>query len=212
MKFSKLDLLTLLISLFLFSSCKDSSSIGLMVDTASAVSGTLLDTSTVISRTVKDEPTQTYYGANSSINPTRYPLGMMKDAIFGSTTSSLAMSVNLPAGSYNFGTTEVSIDSAVLVLAYSTDSASYRQREFYGDSLTTTFNISVSQLSDNLSTQGTWLSTKTYASGDVLGTFSGLAKPNTKGKVTTIVTGGADTSIVTVPQLRIKLNAAMIKS
>jgi len=212
MKFSKLDLLTLLISLFLFSSCKDSSSIGLAVDSASAVSGTLIDTTTVISRTLKDEATQTYYGAGSLSNPVRYPLGMMKDATFGTTTASLAMSVNLPSSTaYSFGTTAVSIDSAVLVLAYSTDSTVYRQREFYGDS-TAIYNITVNQLSDNLSTQGSWLSTKTYASGDLLGTYSGSIKPNTKGKVTSIVTGGADSLIATAPQIRIKLNSELIRS
>lgn len=212
MKFSKLDLLTLLISLFLFSSCKDSSSIGLDVDGTTAISGTLLDTVTVTSRTVKDDPTQTYYGAGSTANPTRYPLGMMTDAIFGKTTASLAMSVNLPSSTAtSFSTTPVTIDSAVLVLAFSTDSVYARRREFYGDS-TANYNITVSQLAENLSTQGSWLSTKTYAAGDVLGTYSGILKPNTKGKVTTIVTGGADTLIKTVPQIRIKLSADLIKT
>jgi hypothetical protein len=211
MKFSKLDLLTLLISLFLFSSCKDSSSIGLAVDPSSAVSGTLVDTATVLSRTLKDEATQTFYGAGSGSNPVRYPLGMMTDAVFGKTTASLAMSVNLPSGSYSFGKTDATIDSAVLVLSYSTDSTVYRRREFYGDS-TAVYNITVSQLSENLSTQGSWLSTKTYASGDILGTYSGTIKPNTKGKVTSIITGKPDTLVATVPQLRIKLNPALIKS
>ncbi|MET1054325.1 MAG: DUF4270 family protein [Pedobacter sp.] len=214
MKFSKLDLLTLLISLFLFSSCKDSSSIGLDVDSSTAVSGTLLDTVTVTSRTVRDEATQTFYGAGSTSNPTRYPLGMMVDPIFGSTTASLAMSVNLPSSTAtSFSTTPVTIDSAVLTLAYTyaTDSLLRRAREFYGDS-TANYNITVSQLAENLSTQGSWLSTKNYASGDVLGTYTGPVKPYTKVKVTTIVTGGADTSITKKPHLRIKLSADLIKS
>jgi|GEM_PF-158905 len=212
MKFSKLDLLTLLISLFLFSSCKDSSSIGLDVDASNAVTGTLLDTVTVTSRTVKDEATETFYGAGSTGNPTRYPLGMMKDAIFGSTTASLAMSVNLPSSTAtSFSTTPVTIDSAVLVLAYATDSVITKRREFYGDS-TANFNITVSQLSANLSTQGSWLSSKNYASGDVLGTYTGPVRPNTKVKVTTIVTGGADTSITKQAHLRIKLSPALIKA
>lgn len=212
MKFTKLDLLTLLISLFLFSSCKDSSSIGLDVDPANAVSGTLLDTVTVTSRTVKDEATETFYGANSAGNPTRYPLGLMRDAIFGSTTASLAMSVNLPGSTAtSFSTTPVTIDSAVLVLSYSTDSLNARAREFYGDS-TANYNITVSQLTENLSTQSSWLSTKNYASGDVLGTRSGPARPNTKVKVTTIVTGGADTAVVQLPQIRIRLNSEMIRN
>jgi hypothetical protein len=212
MKFSKLDLLTLLISLFLFSSCKDSSSIGLDVDPANAVSGTLLDTVTVSSRTVRDEATQTFYGAGSGSNPTRYPLGMMKDPIFGSTTASLAMSVNLPGSTAtSFSTTPVTIDSAVLVLAYATDSVVAKRREFYGDS-TANYNITVRQLSENLSTLNSWLSTKSYASGDVLGSYTGPVRPNTKVKVISIVTGAADTSIVKTAHLRIKLNPALIRS
>jgi hypothetical protein len=212
MKFSKLDLLTLLISLFLFSSCKDSSSIGLDVDSEAAVTGTLLDTVTVTSRTVKDEATQTFYGANLASNPTRYPLGMMKDAIFGGTTASLAMSVSLPSSTAtSFSTTPVTIDSAVLVLAYSTDSLLSRAREFYGDS-TANYNITVSQLAENLSTQSSWLSTKTYASGDVLGTHTGPARPNTKVRVMSIITGAADTAVSKAPHIRIKLNAEQIKN
>jgi hypothetical protein len=213
MKFSKLDLLTLLISLFLFSSCKDSSSIGLDVDPANAISGTLLDTVTVTSRTVKDEASETFYGAgNITSNLLRYPLGMMQDPVFGGTTASLAMSVNLPGSTAtSFSTTPVTIDSAVLVLAYSTDSLNSRVREFYGDS-TANFNITVSQLTENLSTQDSWLSTKNYASADVLGTYTGRPRPNTKVRVTTVVTGAPDTSINKVPHIRIKLNTAMIRT
>lgn len=211
MKFSKLDLLTLLISLFLFSSCKDSSTIGLDVDPASAVAGTLLDTITVTSRTVSDVAAPTY---TSSTGIARYPLGSMTDAVFGTTTASLAMAVNLPSGTYQFGT-NVSIDSVVLVLPYSiplsTSTAYNRSREFYGDS-TAVYNISVSQLSDNLTTQTSWLSNKVYASGDVLGTFSGAIKPTTPVKIIDVVSGAADTALTTVPELRIKLSADLIKN
>ena len=51
MKFIKLDLLTLLISLFLFASCESTSTIGLEVDPSAAVQGNLIDTLTINSRT-----------------------------------------------------------------------------------------------------------------------------------------------------------------
>lgn len=201
MKFSKLDLLTLLISLFLFSSCKDSSEIGLDIDPANAINGTLLDTVSVTSRTILDEPANTY-------NIARYPLGQMRDPIFGTTTASLAMAVNT-SGTTSFGTNTV-IDSVVLVLPYSTSTA-YRAKEFYGDS-TATYNITVSQLTAPVATQTSWLSNKVYAAGTQLGTFSGKIKPNTPVSVISIIIGAADTAVVKAPHMRIKLNSALIKS
>ncbi|HEY0174858.1 MAG TPA: DUF4270 domain-containing protein [Pedobacter sp.] len=205
--------MTLLISLFLFSSCKDSSTIGLDVDPANAVQGTLIDTVTVTSRTIADAPASTYSVGNGM---SRYPLGSMKDDVFGTTVASLAMSVNLPSGTYAFGK-NVAIDSVVLVLPYylspagaSTLYTQYRGIEFYGDS-TATYNINISQLTDNLSTQSSWLSNKTYAAGDLLGTFSAPIKPTTPVPVVDIVTGAKDTVKTNVPELRIKLNANLIK-
>lgn len=210
MKFSKLDLLTLLISLFLFSSCKDSSTIGLDIDPANAVQGTLIDTVTVTSRTVADVPASTY-STGSGIG--RYPLGEMRDDVFGATTASLAMSVNLPNGSIIFGTNPV-IDSVVLVLPFYQSPAGvtqYRGVEFYGDS-TAIYSVNVSQLTDNLSTQSTWLSNKIYTSSTQLGTFAAKISPNTPVKVVDIVTGAKDTVKTNLPQMRIKLDPAFIKS
>ncbi len=96
MKFVKLDLLTLLISLFLFASCENTSTIGLEIDPNSSIEGTLVDTLTVSSRTLKDED-----AATSAL--TRYPLGYIKDPIFGTTESSVAFSLSLPNASFTFG-------------------------------------------------------------------------------------------------------------
>lgn len=219
MKFSKLDLLTLLISLFLLSSCKDASTIGLNLG-GNKITGTLLDTVTVLSNTVVDEPTSTYPAAGTGI--TRYPLGYMKDPVFGITTASLAMAVNLPsATAFTVGTNPV-IDSVVLVLPYDTAAAGvsssfltstpYRRKEFYGDS-TAIYNITVSQLTTSIKSYGgTYPSNQTYPSGDVLGTFSAAIKPNTHVKVLSIITGAKDTMVNNPPQLRIKLNSALIQS
>jgi hypothetical protein len=216
MKFSKLDLLTLLISLFLFSSCKDSSSIGLDIDPANAIKGTLLDTVTVTSRTVTDIPTSTY---STGAGMPRYPLGVMLDDVFGTTTASLAMSVNLPAGTsgasepYYFGKSPV-IDSVILVLPYHRTSVvgvTSPHNEFYGDS-TAVYTLNVNQLNVNLSTQTGFLSNKTYSASDLLGTFTGSVKPNTRVSVIDVLTGAKDTVVSANPQIRIKLNANLIKS
>ncbi|WP_158796515.1 DUF4270 domain-containing protein [Pedobacter sp. L105] len=208
MKFSKLDLLTLLISLFLLSSCKDASTIGLNLDGTSKITGTLLDTVTVTSNTVTEIPASTY---SSAVAIARYPLGYLNDPVFGITTSSLALAVNLPASAaYSFGKLPV-IDSVVLVMPFSTDSAMVKNREFYGDS-TSVFNITVSQLTTSLKTYSTFLDNQVYPSGDVLGTFTGAVKPNTKFKVISVITGAPDTAVVVEPQLRIKLNPALIQS
>ena len=210
MKFSKLDLLTLLISLFLFSSCKDSSTIGLNLDDSNKITGTLNDTVTVTLNTVLDEPTSTSGLA-------RYPLGYMKDATFGTTEASIAMAVNLPSGAFTLGAAPTSIDSAILVLPFDTSAASsvagaqYRAKPFYGDS-TAVYTITVSQLNTSIKTYSSYLSSQVYPSGDVLGTFTGSIKPTTHVKIISIIDAAPDTALVTVPELRIKLNTAMIQS
>ncbi|WP_235324666.1 DUF4270 domain-containing protein [Pedobacter lusitanus] len=214
--------MTLLISLFLFSSCKDSSTIGLDVDPANRIDGILLDTVTVTSRTVADEPVTTYFSATqtSAAGLSRYPLGQMTDAIFGSTTASLAMSLGLPSntGFNDFGK-NATVDSAVLVLPYQITPATAASTAagvslfspLYGDS-TAAFNINVSQLDANLYTQSKFMSNTAYAASTPLGSLLALAKPTTPFKVRTIVTGGPDTLIAVVPQLRIKLTPSMIQS
>jgi hypothetical protein len=196
MKFIKLDLLTLLISLFLFASCENSSTIGLEVDPTIAVQGALVDTVTISSRTIAEDIASTY-GA------TRHPMGFLKDPTFGSTEASLAMAVNLSEAAYSFGTNPV-LDSAVLVLNYG--------GEFYGDS-TATYSIDVHQLTKNLTDEPSFYSNKEYTYNSLLiGNKTGKLFPKTPYKVTDIVPGKADTLRTVTPQIRIKLNNAFIKS
>ena len=82
MKLYKLDLLTLLISLFTLSSCQNTDSIGLDVDPATEVTGTFTDTITVISSTVKEDTMVT-----NTLE--KYPLGYLVDPTFGKTTEKL---------------------------------------------------------------------------------------------------------------------------
>lgn len=199
MKFTKQDLLTLLIGLFLFTSCKNTNTIGFDPDPEFAIKGTLEDGVTVATTTVPDE-------ATSTIAMPRHPLGFINgDPIFGNTEASLVMAVTLPSASYyTFGTNAV-IDSAVLVLPYST--------QFYGDTTTSVYSFNVQQLKDNLSLQKNFPSNKEWAvETPVLGTFTGKIQPKTSTKITDIVTGKADTLKTVVPQIRIKLNNAFIQN
>ena len=196
MKFIKLDLLTLLISLFLFASCENTSTIGLEIDPSIAIDGGLVDTITIKSRTILEDADQTHFA-------TRFPLGYLKDPIFGTTESSLAMTVALPFAEFSFGTAPV-VDSAVLVLNYGT--------EFYGDS-TATYSIDVHQLNVNLAREPSFLSSRTYPYAPaLLANKTGKLYPNTRYKVTDVVAGKADTARIVTPQIRIPLNRTFIQS
>lgn len=196
MKFYKIDLLTLLIGLFLFASCKSSNTIGLDVNPETAIEGQLVDTLTIRTQTLLDEPT-------STAGLVRYPLGYFTDPFFGTTEASIAMSVNLPNSAYSFNAA-AALDSAILVLPYST--------EFYGDS-TSTYSVDVHQLTGNLSTQTTFMSNRNWAfntSSDqvpngVIGNFTGRIKPNTPIRVTEVKTNAPDT-VANMKALRIRLD------
>jgi hypothetical protein len=196
MKFIKLDLLTLLISLFLFASCENTSTIGLEIDPNSAVKGDLIDTLTISSRTIPEN-------VPSTLSATRYPLGFLKDATFGTTEASLAMSVNLPSAAYDFGTSPV-IDSAVLILSFG--------GEFYGDS-TSTYSVDVHRLNLNLTKETAFPSTKEYPYYPALvGNKTGRLYPSTPYKVTDVVVGKQDTLRTVKPQLRIRLDKTFIQN
>jgi len=195
MKFTKQDLLTLLISLFLFASCKNPDGVGLDVDPNSTIQGTLVDNQLVSSQTVKEPDVNTNL-------LTRHPLGYMVDPIFGKTESSLAMTVYPPSAlSVDFGTSPT-LDSAVLVLNLGT--------QFYGDTATSKYSIDVYQLTNTV--------TKLKASdvqahnSTLLGNFNSRIYPNTPIKITEVISGATDT-VKTVPaQIRIPLNKAFIQS
>lgn len=186
----------MLIGLFLFASCKDSNTIGLDLNEDYAIKGTLMDTATIKSQTLKDDPT-------SGVGLVRHPLGFMNDPIFGKTEASLAMAVGRPGNAgYSFGT-NATIDSAVLVLPYST--------QFYGDTTTSTYTVKVNQLTNDISKETSYLINKVWpAEATVLGTYTGKIKPNTRFKISDIVSGKPDTLKSVVPQIRIKLDNTFI--
>ena len=59
MKFFRLDLLTLLISLFILNGCKNRDTVGLGINSSGAPNGTLVDTSTIITNTVLEDSVAT---------------------------------------------------------------------------------------------------------------------------------------------------------
>jgi hypothetical protein len=197
MKFIKIDLLTLLIGLFLFASCKSSNTIGLDVDPETEIQGNLVDTVTVETRTIPEDITTTSLLV-------RYPLGLITDPELGATEASLAMSVNIPSAAYSFGKNTV-VDSAVLVLPYST--------QFYGDS-TSTYSFDVHQLSSDLSERSSFKSDQVYPHNTsvLAGNYTGILRPTSTSKISAIVTGAADTLKTVTSQLRIKLDPAFIRN
>lgn len=203
MKFSKLDLLTLLISLFVFASCNKSNTLGLDLDPNDAVQGALVDTLTITTKTVADEPTPTFYDVTSAVNPSRPPMGYLVDPLFGTSEASLAFSVNLPSAAYSFGTNAL-VDSAVLVLPYAT--------EFYGDTTTSVYSVDVHQLQKNISLETSFLSNRDWAyNAAPVGNFTGKIKPKTPFKITDIVSGKADTLKAAPASIRIKLDKSFVQ-
>src|ERR1700761_6992282 len=89
MKFFRLDLLTLLISLFILNSCKNQDTIGLGVNTSTQLSGNLIDTSTIIVNTIPEDSVVTSGLGNTA-------LSYFKDPVLGTSEANIAMDLNLP--------------------------------------------------------------------------------------------------------------------
>lgn len=196
MKFIKQDLLTLLIGLFLFASCKNSNSVGLDVDPAYAILGRLDSTELITSQTIQEQPVFTYQLA-------RHPLGYLNDLLLGTTEANLAMQVNIPSASYSFGTSPI-LDSAVLVLSFS--------KQFYGDS-TSIYNVNIHQLNESFGDVSTFKSDKTWVFNSTpIGTYLSSIKPNSTVQVSDIIKGKADTLKNVPAQIRIKLDKAFIEN
>ncbi|HEK19741.1 MAG: hypothetical protein C0154_07515 [Mucilaginibacter sp.] len=201
MKFYKLGLLTMLISLFILSSCKRQEGIGLDVDPATQINGTLVvDTSLVATTFAEDSIPSAGYSA-------RVPLSYFKDPELGITHAGFAALVSLPGGlAYTLPTGTITIDSAVLSLPYSPTYA------FYGDSLLSTFKVNVYQLSQNIqsSVNKTTYSNDVFATGDLIGTKTFKSRSHDTLRVYNIVKGKPDTIAKVVPQVRIPISSDFI--
>ena len=184
MNISRLDLLTLLISLFSFSACQKPNSVGLMVNPQDAVSGSFTNTIVITTKTVLDNDRI----LTSSLR--KYPAGVLTDPVFGTTTSNILMSLNLPSNNLTFGTTPV-FDKAELVLNYA--------NEYYGDP-NAEFTFEVYQLADRLVPTSTLNNTNsTTPTSPKSLTLIGTSKVNINSSV--LAVGG-----VSGTSIRIQLN------
>src|ERR1700740_116508 len=143
MKLFRLDLLTLLISLFILSSCHSDHNIGLPATPGTSLNGNMVDTSTIIVNTTTDAgflvPGITPTDSIITSGLAKTPMGFFRDPAFGTTQSDVAVGLQLPGGiAYVLPTGTIVIDSAVLALKYADG--------FYGDSLTSKFKVNVYQL------------------------------------------------------------------
>ena len=193
MKFSKLGLLTLLISLFILSSCKNQDGIGLGVDDGSQLNGSILVDTSLVLTTVKDDSLIT-------AGLFKVPLSYFKDPEFGTTESNIAAALSLPGGvAYTLPGGDIVVDSAILVLPYSDG--------FYGDSLTSRFKVNVNQLDERVVAGKAYSNVKEWAhSSTIIGTKSFIARPHDTLKITSILKGRVDTMIKVSPQIRIPIS------
>jgi hypothetical protein len=201
MKFFRLDLLTLLISLFIFNSCKNQDTIGLKPSGSGALGGSLVDTATVFTNTALDDSVVTG-------SMTKVPVGLLNDPVFGQTESDLITDLNLPLeGAYTLPVGTITIDSAVLLLNYADG--------FYGDT-TSNYTINIYQLTQRqASAQAYYDNYKWgYNSGHLIGTNKQPFQPREKDsiKVTSIIPGAPDTAVKIAPQLRIPIDPNFINT
>jgi hypothetical protein len=201
MKFFRLDLLTLLISLFILNSCKNQDSLGLGVPLSSQANGGLIDTSTINTNTVLDDSVSTS-GALA-----KNPLAYFNDPVFGLTQSDLATDLNLPSSSaYTLPIGTLYIDSVRLVLKYANG--------FYGDSLSSVYKVNVYQLNEKFNTGTAYYNTKkwNYNSSNLLGSLTFNARSHDSVKIYRIIQGAPDTLVKVAPQVRIPIAPSFINN
>jgi len=193
MTLKKLDLLTLLISLFILSGCENPSGIGLDVDPDLALSSDTISLN-VETKLLKEDSIAANFTERSI-------LAYIKDDRFGETTASMALALTLPTTNISFGTNP-QLDSAVLVLPFTANA-------LYGDSLA--YTAEVRQLNEDLftETQKVYYSNKVWEKKiDLIASRSFM--PSYRDSVNINVYGETDSTIKVIPQLRIPLNSTFI--
>ena len=199
MKFIRLDLLTLLISLFIFNGCKNQDTIGLGVVNSNQINGSLVDTSTIVVNTIAEDTVLT-----SGLSTT--PLSFLTDPVFGVTEANLVMDLNLPdLAAYTLPTGTITVDSALLVLKYAPGN-------FYGDSISSRYKANVYQLNERLISGKAYYSTKTWDvnRNTLLGTKSFVSRTSDSVLITTPIPSKPDTLVKVGPQLRIPINTSFV--
>ncbi|MFI5158287.1 MAG: DUF4270 family protein [Sphingobacteriales bacterium] len=199
MKFFRIDLLTLLISLFILNSCKNQDTAGFTLGTKGNLSGSVVDTATVFTKTVAEDSVVTSGIASC-------PLGYINDPIFGTTQSDLITDLNLPgSAAYTLPAGTITIDSAVLILRYN--------KGFYGDSLNSRYTLNVYQLPKRQADGATYYNFTTWGNPSVLlGTKTFSPRPNTHVVIDNAVTGKAPVPDTVGAQIRIPISQSFIRS
>jgi hypothetical protein len=202
MKFLRLDLLTLLISLFILGSCKNQNDIGLPIG-GDQLNGTLLVYDDIVIKTDSDN-------TPISVGTAKTPLSSLNDPELGVTEANIATGLNLPSSAaFTVPTGTVTTDSVVMELRY-TDG-------FYGDSVNSKYKVNVYQLDEKPSSNQTYYSNKVWkvkmpltALNDPAKAGAFNARPKTGVRVSQIVKGGRDTLKIITPHLRVALNKTFI--
>ncbi|WP_295769801.1 DUF4270 family protein [uncultured Mucilaginibacter sp.] len=207
MKFIRLDLLTLLISLFILNSCKNQNDIGLPIGDQE-INGTLLVYDDIQVKTDTENVVSTARVDLGQSNPVaKTPLASLRDPRLGEITSNIATGIYLPGRSaYTVPTGTITADSVVLELYYT--------QGFYGDSLNSKFKVNVFQLKEKPLNQNYQANKHWTTEGDnwvnpsKAGPYN--ARPNTNVKVTDAVAGKADTVRNAAPHLRVSLQPSKV--
>jgi len=205
MKFFKLDLLTLLISLFILNSCKNQDTIGLGVNASNQLNGSLIDTSTIIVNTIPEDSVLTANTAGGAAP--KSALGLFRDPVFGTTESNLAIDLNLPGNTaYTIPAGTISIDSALLVLRFAPG--------FYGDSLASRYKVNVYQLNERILINSFYYNTKQwkYNSSTLVGTKSFFSRTHDTVGINVYIAGGKDSIQRVPPQVRIPMDKNFINN
>jgi len=198
MKFLRLDLLTLLISLFILGSCKNQNEVGLPVGDQQ-LDGTLMVYDDINVKTLAEDTANTTGLAKT-------PLADLNDPRLGRTQADIATGINLPGtAAYTVPAGTITTDSVILELRYADG--------FYGDSLSSKYKINVFQLAQSSKPTGDlYYSNKVWnrLTDNWVSTNAGPynVRPNTKVKVTDIRAAKADTVISMDPHLRVPLQAS----
>jgi hypothetical protein len=199
MKFLRLDLLTLLISLFILGSCKNQNDIGLPVG-GQQLEGSLLVYDDIVIKTDSDNVPITLGSPGTFV---KMPLSSLNDNVFGVSEASIAAALNLPASAaYTVPTGTVTTDSVVLELRY-TDG-------FYGDSLNSKYKVNVTQLSEKPASSKNGYSNKVWSRGTALlndpaRNTAFNVRPTTPVKIFHILAGKKDTLRNVAPHVRVVL-------
>jgi hypothetical protein len=202
MKFSRIDLLTLLISLFILNGCKNQDPIGLGVTSANQINGAYVDTSTIVITTLKEDSV-----ATSGL--TKTPFGFLNDPLIGTTQIDLATDLNLPGqSSYSLPPGTITIDSARLILSYANG--------FYGDSIASVFGVNVYQLNQLYRHDTTYFSNRKFSYSQLIG-HSRSDEPirgatHDSVQIFRIISGAPDTLYKVPRKMRIPINPNFINN